>query len=976
MLLIFLRIWHLSVVQHERKLEGTRRAQRKVVIERPERGTVRDRFGEVLATNRLQYSASLVYAPIGEIPYRGGKRKAYVEQLAGWLGGQLGMEPSVVEDLIYAKAAPLPHVPCVVKEGLSEEQYYRLRGAQRDWPGLVVERVPVRVYPRGKVACQLLGHIGAVGAQQMESMARELGVLKNYLALCDAGESVAPPEGISGPYEARVKWQELQERAFTAVDLVGRSGIEARFDRELRGYRGQQVYWTDAKGRRLGMLPGSAASLPGKQVMLTISAELQEFAEQLLSHNERLRDGRSVRMTLEDRAGKHLRQPYIKGGAIIALDPNTGELLACASYPRFDPNDFIQRKPEAVHKWLEDEEAITAIWDGHTELEREIFDWKKQVFELERKELTWEAYLDLVLPEEHPARVELARLNTVGAAVRFQQQEAPEPKLAAELCQLLVDATRISQPLLDGVGSVSMAQWRGYERSAMVLARRLEQQLQPLFHKQQFEPWRKQHSAAFLKEQRSLERAQKRAAKPYTDHLQQEERRQFRAYYERQWIHVATALLLERPDAVEIAFSPDPALRRFCQKLGPALTAEFLTAVRSYKKLNQREKQLAAAFVPSGGFGYGRSYAFQDATPQGSIFKLMPAYAALIETYQKHPTNDPLRLNPLTIIDDPRRAAKGWDVGRRLSGEAIPQFYKGGRLPRTASLNMGQIDLVHAIEISSNPYFGMLAIDVLKSPNDLARAARLFSYGKRTGIDLPGELSGQLPGDLETNRTGLYSTTMGQHTLLVTPIQAAVALSAISNGGHLLRPLLVKQVRGQDRTWSLSNQERVFAYWRPLSLIGVDFPLFTAAVCDTAHDQTVAYEPEVRWDIAMPEPVRTLLLEGMRRVIQGEKGPASPGRLRSMDKERRLLEDYIAIQKQLVGKSSSAEKREVVGLADAEIYKHCWFAAISFDECEPMQFGRPELVVIVYLRYGDFGKEAAPLAGALIKKWREIKQRE
>jgi cell division protein FtsI/penicillin-binding protein 2 len=180
---------------------------------------------------------------------------------------------------------------------------------------------------------------------------------------------------------------------------------------------------------------------------------------------------------------------------------------------------------------------------------------------------------------------------------------------------------------------------------------------------------------------------------------------------------------------------------------------------------------------------------------------------------------------------------------------------------------------------------------------------------------------------------------------------------------------------GRDRTWGLAPHGAQFAYSHPLSLIGIDFPLFTAAQCDSPREQHQLVQPEVRWDLPLPSPVRSLLLEGMRRVIQGERGGVQPCRLRSFDSERGLLREYTSLAPSLVGKSSSAEKREQVGLADPELYKHVWFTALSFDqELRPYVFGRPDLVVVVYLRYGDFGKEAAPLAAALINKWRDIQK--
>ena len=71
------------------------------------------------------------------------------------------------------------------------------------------------------------------------------------------------------------------------------------------------------------------------------------------------------------------------------------------------------------------------------------------------------------------------------------------------------------------------------------------------------------------------------------------------------------------------------------------------------------------------------------------------------------------------------------------------------------------------------------------------------------------------------------------------------------------------------------------------------------------------------------------------------------------------------------------------GQDGTNIYTHVWFGSIAFQEKSKDknqvtvllkdEFGQPELVVVVYLRYGGYGKEAAPLAAQIAKKWREIK---
>ena len=117
-------------------------------------------------------------------------------------------------------------------------------------------------------------------------------------------------------------------------------------------------------------LPGGKDPLSGNRLKLTLSAELQAFAEQLLIQNEDVRQGYA---SVSDVPGGLLtKQPWMKGGAIIAMDPQNGEILAMASYPRFDPNDFIvsgnpeisSQKRNNIQRWLEQEEYIAQVWDG------------------------------------------------------------------------------------------------------------------------------------------------------------------------------------------------------------------------------------------------------------------------------------------------------------------------------------------------------------------------------------------------------------------------------------------------------------------------------------------------------------------------------------------------------------------------------------------------------------------------------------
>lgn len=98
-------------------------------------------------------------------------------------------------------------------------------------------------------------------------------------------------------------------------DVVGKSGVEQAYDQLLRGQDGSQDLIVDSHGREVGVL-GREPAVPGTNLKLTIDLDLQRVAE----------------MAMGDR-----------NGAIVAMDPHTGEILAMVSHPSFDPNDFAVR---------------------------------------------------------------------------------------------------------------------------------------------------------------------------------------------------------------------------------------------------------------------------------------------------------------------------------------------------------------------------------------------------------------------------------------------------------------------------------------------------------------------------------------------------------------------------------------------------------------------------------------------------------
>ena len=94
--------------------------------------------------------------------------------------------------------------------------------------------------------------------------------------------------------------------------MVGISGVERQYNTLLMGQNGSRQALVDSHGREVGRL-GETEAVPGKQLKLTVDIDLQIAAEEALGG---------------------------KNGAIVAMDPHTGEILAMVSGPTFDPNDF------------------------------------------------------------------------------------------------------------------------------------------------------------------------------------------------------------------------------------------------------------------------------------------------------------------------------------------------------------------------------------------------------------------------------------------------------------------------------------------------------------------------------------------------------------------------------------------------------------------------------------------------------------
>ena len=529
--------------------------------------------------------------------------------------------------------------------------------------------------------------------------------------------------------------------------------------------------------------------------------------------------------------------------------------------------------------------------------------------------------------------------------------------LVVDLCRIFVYSPAFSDELIEKCGQMSLSDFWDFSKNTILVEEAIKSEIKSLFHKKVFSTWKEHYQKDFLKQKRLEEKEKKIYAKPYIDYLDSAENFLFSEFYQNNQIALLTALVKEESlsdpdlkpyiDAISIKIKNQLDSLALLKKT--LLSIDFdssyllLKSVRNYEKLDRPllgnyphlkrvkiERDLASSFYPIYGYGYNKSYAYRQATPLGSIFKIVVAYSALNQHYKylesKQIKKD--KINPLTIIDTvawDRKISKEGSIVVAYSEEKrpYPRYYKGGRLPKSAHGNIGKIDIIQALAQSSNPYFAILAGDYINSVDDLLEAAYKLNIGRKTNIDLPGEIKGNLPSDLHTNRTGLYSFAIGQHSLITTPLQTAIMLSYIANGSEILKP------------------------------------------------QIILKEKEIIAKESLAPSIRNTILEGLDQTLWGEKGGARASVIKKLNSNLELLQKFTSLKHELIGKTSTTEimYRPDISATQAEKYKHIWFGGILLNKKEV------ECVIVVYLQFGDGGKEAAPIAAEIAHKYRELKKK-
>ncbi len=279
--LLTILLLRLAVVQllfnEEYQAQAKENRVRLVPIKAP-RGEIFDRQGNVLAANELVYTLSLDYSGLSD-------RAEVVPRLLALLNPT---SPEVTEQFINEKIAVQEYrlfEPVIILRDIPWELVVQLEERRQELPGVMVSVEPLRSYPQGRSSGHVLGYI----------------------------HSISPEE---------IKQQE--DYQYSISSLIGKSGIEKQYEKELRGQNGARNVEVDSRGRPVRELI-TLKPRQGNSLHLTLDQDLQQVMEKSLEN---------MLVSLQQ---KH---PRAKVASAVLLNAKTGQVLAMCSVPGLYPDDW------------------------------------------------------------------------------------------------------------------------------------------------------------------------------------------------------------------------------------------------------------------------------------------------------------------------------------------------------------------------------------------------------------------------------------------------------------------------------------------------------------------------------------------------------------------------------------------------------------------------------------------------------------
>ena len=249
----------------------------KLVPVVPRRGEIHDRNGVVLATNSYDYTLEVTTTIPGDTRPKA-RPRAELDNTIDELAKFIAIDKKDRERFHKFRAENARLTSAPIRGALTDEEIARFVGQRYRFSDVDVQMRMTRSYPFGQLASHLIGYINRISKSDAEIL-EQRGDADNY----------------------------------HGTEHIGKEGVEAQYETALHGITGEDRVEITAGGNPVRLLEHSPAT-PGQDIVLSIDIELQKVAEAAFGERR---------------------------GAMVAVDPRNGEVLALVSVPTFDPNLFV-----------------------------------------------------------------------------------------------------------------------------------------------------------------------------------------------------------------------------------------------------------------------------------------------------------------------------------------------------------------------------------------------------------------------------------------------------------------------------------------------------------------------------------------------------------------------------------------------------------------------------------------------------------
>ena len=261
--LFVLRLSMLQLFDKEYKVKAENQSLRNVT-QYPARGLMYDRNGELLVYNEAVYDLMVIPRMVKDLD-------------TDYFCHAVGITRQSFNERMEKAYKFSPYSASIFMKQISKEDFGRWENLLYRFKGFYVSKRTLRLYGK-PIAAHVLGYVGEVNDQEIK-----------------------------------------EDRYYKQGDYIGKSGLEASYEKELRGIKGKKIMHVDVHNREIGpYMHGQMDTLPreGMNLYTTLAAELQEYAEMVMAN---------------------------KRGCIVAIEPSTGEVLTLLSAPCYDPNLLVGR---------------------------------------------------------------------------------------------------------------------------------------------------------------------------------------------------------------------------------------------------------------------------------------------------------------------------------------------------------------------------------------------------------------------------------------------------------------------------------------------------------------------------------------------------------------------------------------------------------------------------------------------------------